>query len=127
MLTWDQIKEMAKNRISFGAHTVNHPILTRISLDMVEKEVRESKERIETQICQPATTLAYPFGKKSHYSPSFFPILKKLGLTCAVTTEKYTNRHDTGLFELNRAEPWEFALLKGINIPAQRTEFLMPK
>ena len=32
ILSWDEIKEMSKNGISFGAHTVSHPILTRIPL-----------------------------------------------------------------------------------------------
>ena len=111
MLTWDQIKEMSENRISFGAHTVNHPILSRISIEMAEREIQESKKTIEEKIGKPITSFAYPFGKKSQYTPQIFPILQELQFKCAVTTGIRTNTHSVNLFELNRPVPWEFSLL----------------
>ena len=111
MLTWDQIKEMAENDISFGAHTVNHPVLSRIPLDKAEYEIVESKKRIEENIGKPVTSFAYPFGKKSQYTPQIFSILQKLRFKCAVTTESKPNTHSVNLFELNRPVPWEFSLL----------------
>lgn len=111
MLTLDQIKEMSGNGISFGAHTVNHPILSRTSLEMAKREIRESKKTIEKKIGRPVTSFAYPFGKKAQYSSDLFPVLEKLGFTCAVTTEKFPNNCKINLFELNRPAPWEFSLL----------------
>ena len=87
MLTWDQIKEMAENDISFGAHTVNHPVLSRIPLNKAEYEIVESKKRIEENIGKPVTSFAYPFGKKSQYSSALFPILRDFEFKCAVRTE----------------------------------------
>ena len=113
MLTWDQIKEMAENDISFGAHTVNHPILSRIPLDKAEYEIVESKKRIEENIGKAVTSFAYPFGKKAQYSSDLFPVLEKLGFKCAVTTETATNNQSTPLFELNRGMPWEIVVSLG--------------
>lgn len=112
MLTWDKIKEMAKNGISFGAHTVNHPILSRMSIEMAEREIRESKRTIEEKLKKTATSFAYPFGKKTQYTPQIFPILHELGFKCAVTTELGINNWDTGLFVLNRPAPWELSISK---------------
>ncbi len=111
MLTWDQIKEMAENGISFGTHTVSHPILSRTSLEMAEREIRESKRTIEEKIGKSVTSFAYPFGKKSQYSSALFPILLDFEFKCAVTTETEPNTHRVNLFELNRPVPWEFSLL----------------
>lgn len=111
MLQWSDINEMAENGILFGAHTVNHPVLSRIPLDTVERQIRESKEIIELKIGKPVTCFAYPFGEKAQYSPAIFPILAKLGFECAVTTERHANRHHTGVFELNRREPWDLGLV----------------
>lgn len=112
MLTWDQIKEMSENRISFGAHTVSHPIMSRISIEMAEREIQESKKTIEEKIGRPITSFAYPFGKKAQYSSALFPVLEKLGFKCAVTTETAANNHRTPLFELNRGIPWKIGMIK---------------
>ena len=112
MLTWDQIREMAENGISFGAHTVNHPILSRISIEMAEREIQESKKTIEEKLGNPITSFAYPFGKKAQYSSDLFPVLEKLGFKCAVTTETGVNTQSTHLFELNRGIAWEIGMIK---------------
>lgn len=112
MLTWKQIKVMASHGISFGAHTVNHPILSRISIEMAEKEILNSKNTIEEEIGKPVTSFAYPFGKNPQYTPQIFPILQKLQFKCAFTTGLRSNTHKMNLFELNRPSPWEFSVLK---------------
>ena len=113
MLTWDQIKEMSENGISFGAHTVNHPVLSRITVEEVEKEIRESKEVIEARIEKPVTAFAYPFGKKTEYSNKIIEVLRKFGFKCSVTSEYGTNDFHTNLFELRRSLPWEVSFLTG--------------
>ena len=111
MLTWNQIKEMAGHSISFGAHTVNHPILSRTSMEIAEREIQESKKTIEEKIGRPVTSFAYPFGKKSQYNADIFPILQNCGFECAVTTNVATNIYDTNLYELNRPAPWDISFL----------------
>ena len=78
---------------------------------MAEREIQESKKTIEKKLKKPVTSFAYPFGKKSQYTPQIFPILQKLQFKCAVTTESEPNTHRVNLFELNRPVPWEFSLL----------------
>ena len=111
MLNWKEINEMAKNGISFGAHTVNHPVMSNIPVEMAKQEIQESKTIIEKQLGKPVRTFAYPFGKRAEYSAEIFPILKELQFECAVSTERGTNTHNAGLFELKRGAPWELRML----------------
>jgi peptidoglycan/xylan/chitin deacetylase (PgdA/CDA1 family) len=111
MLAWNQIQEMQHYGITFGAHTVNHPMLSQIPIDSAKREILESKETIEKKIGKPVITFAYPFGKRSDYDPRIFSLLKKFEFSCALTTEKYPNRPGVNLFELNRSQPWELSLI----------------
>jgi peptidoglycan/xylan/chitin deacetylase (PgdA/CDA1 family) len=63
MLSWDEIGEMHRGGITFGAHTLTHPDLTRLHLNQIEAEIIGSKERIEEALGTPVDTFAYPFGR----------------------------------------------------------------
>ncbi|GAG21219.1 unnamed protein product, partial [marine sediment metagenome] len=47
MLSWQEVEEMAGNKISFGAHTVTHPILTRIPYNQAIDEIVASRKEIK--------------------------------------------------------------------------------
>src|SRR2546429_7896613 len=64
-LTWTQIREMEESGwVSFGAHTVHHPILAHLK-DPVEirREVRECRTALEQQLSHQVRMFAYPFGQ----------------------------------------------------------------
>jgi len=63
MLTWHEIGEMQQWGITFGAHTLTHPDLTRLSVDRVEAEVCDSKAIIEDALGAPVPCFAYPYGR----------------------------------------------------------------
>jgi peptidoglycan/xylan/chitin deacetylase (PgdA/CDA1 family) len=111
MLTWDQIREMSKNGIHFGAHTMTHPVLSQIGPEIMRYEIGASKEIIAEKIDRPINTFAYPFGRKDHYPPNAPKLLKELGFTCAVTTIPGTNSLNTHIYELKRSFPWEMAFI----------------
>jgi len=102
MLTWDEIKEMSDNKIEFGAHTMNHPILSRISFSKAEEEITKSKIIIEEKLGKQVSTFAYPFGKNDQYNDDTIKILKKLSFDCSVTTESGPTNHKSDLFEISR-------------------------
>ena len=61
--TWDQVREMADAGISIGAHTVTHPILSRIETEEeTYREIVESKVCLERQIQKDVDLFAYPNG-----------------------------------------------------------------
>ena len=116
ILCWAEIEEMARHRISFGAHTVTHPILTSIPLAEAEEEIRLSKETIEQKLNVPVRLFAYPNGSRRDFNEPIKSALRDAGFLCAVTILWGTNDSGTDPFELRRMGIWDpdpnVALLK---------------
>ena len=84
ILTWDEVREMARNGITFGSHTVHHPTLIGLPLEQSRQEIADSKKRIEEKADQPANTFAYPDGREGNISDGIKTILSENGFVCAV-------------------------------------------
>ena len=63
MLSWHEIREMQRSRITFGAHTCTHPDLTRLPFYRVKSEVCDAKAIIEDALNAPVACFAYPYGR----------------------------------------------------------------
>ncbi len=85
MMNWDQVREMQKGGIEFGAHTMHHPILTRISLKHVRKEVKGSKTRIEKELGESVLSFAYPNGQLADLNDPIEKIVADAGIRAAFT------------------------------------------
>ena len=85
MMNWDQVKEMQKGGIEFGAHTMHHPILTRISVEQVREEVMGSKSRIEEELGERVLGFAYPNGQASDLNAGIERIVAESGIKAAFT------------------------------------------
>ena len=85
MMNWDQVREMQKGGIEFGAHTMNHPILTRISVEQARDEVIVSKARIEAELGEPVLGFAYPNGQSSDVNGQIEQIVAGSGIRAAFT------------------------------------------
>jgi peptidoglycan/xylan/chitin deacetylase (PgdA/CDA1 family) len=79
MLNWREIQEMKRWGIEFGAHTLTHPDLTRLSRDRMEKEICDSKKIIENILGTPISCFAYPYGR---YNESVLKLVQQ-HFTCA--------------------------------------------
>jgi peptidoglycan/xylan/chitin deacetylase (PgdA/CDA1 family) len=60
MLDWDEIKEMSRNRITIGAHTITHRNLQQMHWEEARHEILKSKQEIEKKIESPVNYFAYP-------------------------------------------------------------------
>jgi peptidoglycan/xylan/chitin deacetylase (PgdA/CDA1 family) len=111
MLTWGEAREMARNGIGFGSHTVTHPVLSRIPPDEAQREIVESKRDIESNLQMRIDSFAYPNGKPEDYDEFIKQTLRDAGYRCAVTTRFGTNQIDMpggwDPFELRRGGPGE--------------------
>src|SRR6266496_987779 len=85
MMNWDQAREIQKVGIEFGAHTLHHPILTRISLEEVRAEIEGSKARIEKELGEPVLSFAYPNGQSSDLNTKIEKIVADSGIRTAFT------------------------------------------
>ena len=68
MLSWGEIREMARAGIRFGAHTLTHPDLTTSTPEQIETEVAESQAIIEDALGMAVPCFAYPFGRYNRQS-----------------------------------------------------------
>ena len=85
MMDWDQVRDMQKSGMEFGAHTMHHPILTRIALEQVQEEVAGSKSRIEDELGRTVLGFAYPNGQASDLNESIEKIVADSGIRAAFT------------------------------------------
>jgi peptidoglycan/xylan/chitin deacetylase (PgdA/CDA1 family) len=67
-MPWSQIKQLHKEGHLIGSHTLNHINCRTTSLEVLDIELRESKQRIEAQLQAPCAHFAYPYGKIEHFS-----------------------------------------------------------
>jgi peptidoglycan/xylan/chitin deacetylase (PgdA/CDA1 family) len=107
MLSWEEIRIMHENGISFGSHTMTHPILSKLPLDRAREEIQKSKRVIEERLRTPIRTFAYPKGSGDDFDDSTKRLLKEAGYACAVTTKFGANESGQDLFDLRRATPWD--------------------
>ena len=61
-MDWDALRTLAARGVEIGSHTVSHPHLTRLTDAELQRELRESRERIADELARPCRYLAYPFG-----------------------------------------------------------------
>jgi len=111
MLNWQEIREMSRNGVTFGVHTVTHPVLSCVSEPVFRYEIGVSRKTIEERTGQPADVFAYPFGRKEHYPPYAPMVLKELGFKCALTTEPGGNTCRVNIYELKRSSPRDLLLI----------------
>jgi len=95
-LNWDQVRAMSESGlIEFGAHTVTHPILTRIPIEQAAYEIRESKKKIEEETGKTVFALAYPNGGDADFSPVVIQAAKETGIVIAFSLLAGPTRYTT--------------------------------
>jgi peptidoglycan/xylan/chitin deacetylase (PgdA/CDA1 family) len=62
MLTWKQLRELGNSGVEIGSHSCSHRSLPALSLDEAEREVRDSRRRLEDELGVPVRYFAYPYG-----------------------------------------------------------------
>ena len=62
-MNWDQLREIAGRGVTIGSHTVNHPHLPELADSELDRELGDSRARIEDELGRPCTLFAYPYGE----------------------------------------------------------------
>ena len=102
MLSWPEIREMHRYGISFGAHTMSHLDLTRLSEGQIEAEVRQSKTTLEQGLGAEVLTFAYPFG---HYDRRSREIVRR-HFRCACSDRLGLVTQGSDLYALERVDAY---------------------
>jgi len=102
MMTWEQARTMQRNAISFGAHTMTHPVVSRLSSGQLVDELRDSKLLIEKRLDRAVEHFAFPFGKASECGSETGTVLSNLGFQTAMTSITGVNEYGADPFRLRR-------------------------
>jgi peptidoglycan/xylan/chitin deacetylase (PgdA/CDA1 family) len=83
-MSWQQLRECEQMGMTFGPHTVTHPVLSRASEEQSRREIAESQERLRSEARRPVQIFCYPNGQDGDFGPREFAALKELGFAGAV-------------------------------------------
>jgi peptidoglycan/xylan/chitin deacetylase (PgdA/CDA1 family) len=84
-MTWADLRRCEKMTMSFGPHTVTHPILSRTTDAQARFELTESWNRLQAEAASPVPIGCYPNGRSGDFGPREIGILGELGFAGAVT------------------------------------------
>ena len=98
-LTWNQLREMAKNGITIGSHSRYHKHIPDLTVEEQQQEIFESKKMLEEKLGIPVDYIAYPFGG---FSDHIKDLVKAAGYKGACTTNRGRDRFNHDPYELNR-------------------------
>lgn len=108
MMSSQQVVKMFKSGVDIGGHTINHPILAKLSIQDAEKEIIDGKNYIESLIGRSIKFFAYPNGQPGEdYNLDHIEIVKKCGFKAAVSTTWGVSSTRTDKYQLARFTPWD--------------------
>ena len=85
-MDWSELAQLAADPlVTIGAHTVNHPILIRLTQDAARSEMELSRSVIEAALGRKPAHLSYPYGDRAACAAREFKIAAELGFKTAVT------------------------------------------
>ncbi len=103
-LTWAQIREMdASGWVSFGAHTMHHPLLAQLADPAeVRYEIEACRAMLEQQLGHSIRALAYPFGQPEEVGDEAPEAARQAGYTWVLTTVQGFNTSKSDPHQLRR-------------------------
>jgi peptidoglycan/xylan/chitin deacetylase (PgdA/CDA1 family) len=84
-ITWDELRACEERGMTFGPHTVTHPILASADPAVAAEEIAGSWSRLQAEATRPVPIFAYPNGQPGDFGRREFGTLQETGLRAAVT------------------------------------------
>ena len=100
-LSWEEILEMNKNNISFGAHTRTHAYLPELKDKELTYEIHGSKRYIETKLNAEVRYFCYPIGG---FSDKIIQFVRAAGYKGACATNRGKGRFNKNIYALKRVK-----------------------
>ncbi len=108
MMTSRNVTDMHNAGMEIGAHTLSHPILTKVPDTLARKEIGKSKRSLEQLTGSSVETFAYPNGKPMQdYDKRHVKMVQQAGFVAAVTTAQGCTGQKSDLFQLGRVGVWD--------------------
>lgn len=107
-MSWDDVRSLRRQGFTIGAHTVTHVDLGKVDLETAEREIRESKIRLERELGEPIEHFSFPYGRRDNIRPETLDLVKRAGFVSCVSAYGGFLSHDDEPFGLEREpiSPW---------------------
>jgi peptidoglycan/xylan/chitin deacetylase (PgdA/CDA1 family) len=80
MMTPAQMCELTRSAlIDIGGHTVHHPLFSRESSEIQQREIQDCKTALQFILDREVTTFSYPFGGRRDYTPDTVAAVQQAG------------------------------------------------
>jgi peptidoglycan/xylan/chitin deacetylase (PgdA/CDA1 family) len=89
VLTWDQLRRLAREGLTLGSHTRTHPVMTQVTPNRMRAEIGASQEDLKREIGTALPIFCYPNG---NYDDTVVSILREEGIRLAFTTLSGQNK-----------------------------------
>jgi peptidoglycan/xylan/chitin deacetylase (PgdA/CDA1 family) len=98
-MTYEELTRLAaEDLIEIGAHTMTHPLLAAQSPKEQARELRGSKQWLQSLLSQPIRSFSYPYGGSDHYTAETVRAAAECGFVRACTTNsRFVRRSDAPL------------------------------
>lgn len=108
MLSTAQLRELARQGVTIGAHTCHHPILRCEEDARAQAEIENSKSWLEDLLQDSVRFFAYPNGRRgADYDARHVSMVEAAGFAAAVSTDNGLNRERSHSLQLHRFTPWD--------------------
>jgi peptidoglycan/xylan/chitin deacetylase (PgdA/CDA1 family) len=113
MMGPEQVRGLRALGMDVGAHTVSHPILTRLGPDAAREEIGASKEALQALLGERIELFAYPNGVPGQdYDRQHVEMVRRCGFAAAVSTAWGAASKSSDRFQLPRFTPWDRTRLR---------------
>jgi peptidoglycan/xylan/chitin deacetylase (PgdA/CDA1 family) len=102
----DGIRALAEAGMTFGFHTLHHPVLPGLDREEQRRALVEGRDRLAAIVGRPLTWFSYPHGKADERTVA---LTRAAGYTAAWTTEPRLVRADDDPLRIGRWEPQPLA------------------
>lgn len=105
------VRALIQAGMDIGAHTVNHPILSRLPVAEARQEIATSKQTLESITGRPVHLFAYPNGNPGvDYGEAHVAMVREIGFEAAVSTAWGCASMGSDRYQLPRFTPWDRSL-----------------
>lgn len=87
-LNWGEMRELSRQGVKFGSHTVNHPRLVDLGWREIREELTDSRRRLEDEVGEPVADFCYPYRypEDRDFGRRFTGLLEECGYRSCLTT-----------------------------------------
>lgn len=102
LMTWDEVRQLARHGWTIGAHTMTHCRLAAHDTNRQYSEINDCKFIIEQTLGQTVEGFAYPFGSALDYNETSVRLVREAQYAFAVSNRYGVNTSSSDRFNLRR-------------------------